>query len=470
VLAEPEMVSLISNGTPYVNEEAGRAIDVDDDRVPNGHPVAMISYAYWRRQFGLSPAVIGRKILISGAPFTIIGVTPPEFFGTEVGTAPEIFAPLMMQPTVEPALENLLEDPMIHRTWCSVLGRLKTGVSPEAAAAGLQVLYRQVTPSVAATSVKRIGAVDWNISLKPAATGLSALRRQFSEALFILMMVVGAVLLIACANLANLLLARAAERRPEFAMRLALGAGRGRLIRQLLVESLVLSIAGGASGIVLAHWMTKLLLMYMSTGRGAIALDLAPDLRVLSFTAGISILTGVLFGLAPALRGTRIDLNTALKGLGNLSSARGGLRPGKILVVFQIAVSLVLVIGAELFVRGLRNLNGTQSADRESVLLIRVEPRGSDQRNIPGTTRRLDAIYRDLMGRVRAIPGVRSVGMSGVTPANPESFAGGPIWLMGLHPVEPFPGGRPGGCADGHVVPEFLLYRGYPHHRWSGVQ
>jgi predicted permease len=207
-------------------------------------------------------------------------------------------------------------------------------------------------------------------------------------------------------------------------MRLALGAGRSRLIRQLVAESLSLSIAGGACGILLAGWMTKLLVTYMSAGRATIALNLAPDLRVLSFTALASIVTGLLFGLAPALRSTRIDLATAMKGLGNSSIAHGGLRLSKILVVLQVAVSLILVLGAFLFVRSLKNLNGPESGNRQSVVMIRVEPRGSDQRNIPGTTRRLDAIYRDLIRRALAIPGVRSVGMSQVTPTNPESNAG----------------------------------------------
>lgn len=428
---EPAIEGQLVSGNYFsllgVPAAAGRTIGVDDDRVPNGHPVAMISYGYGRRRFGLAAAAIGKTILISGTPFTIIGVTPREFFGTEVGTASDVFVPLMMQPTVEPEFENLIENPIAYRTWCITLGRLKRGASPQATASALEALYRQVTPPVG----HRIGAVNWNVSLKPAATGLSDLRRQFSEALFILMLVVGAVLLIACANLANLLLARAAVRRAEFAMRLALGAGRGRLISQLIVESLVLSISGGFCGILLARWIITLLVTYMASGRGAITLDMSPDVRMLCFTAGISILTAVLFGLAPALRGTRVDLTTALKGLGKFSRPPGSLRPGKILVVFQIAISLVLVMGAELFVRTLKNLNGPEASDRGNVVMVRVDPPGSDQRNVPGTSLRLDAIYRGLIERVRFIPGVRAVGMSQVTPTEPGSD-GGPL---------PFPSG-----------------------------
>jgi len=435
--------------TPIV----GRAIGGDDDRVPNGHPVAMISHGYWRRRFGLAPSTIGRNISISGTPFTIIGVTPPEFFGVEVGTAPDIFVPMMMQPTVEPALENLLADPIIMRTWCLTLARLRPGVYPQQAASALEALYRQITPPVPDAARAR-GFVDWNVTLNPAATGLSALRLQFSQALFILMAIVGVVLLIACANTANLLLARAAGRRPEFAMRLALGASRGRVIRQLVVESLVLAILGGAGGILLARWATRLLTVYMSAGRTAISLELNPDLRILAFTVGVSILTGLLFGLAPALRSTRIDLAPALKGLGNSLSVRGGVRPGKILAILQVALSLLLVIGAGLFVRSLKNLNGQETGlSRESVLIIRVEPRGSDQRNIPGTSQRLDGIYRDLLERVEAIPGVRSVGMAQVTPTRPDASAGSRVR---------FASGESAGVGTFITYPSYFVTTGIP--------
>ncbi len=406
-----------------VNPLAGRTIGIDDDRVVNGHPVAMISYSFWRRRFGLLPSVIGRRVSISGVPFTIIGVTPPEFYGVEVGAAPDIFVPLMMQPTVQPAFENLIDNPIVMRSWCMTLARLKPGVSPQQAAAGLDAVYRQVNPPQP-QSMKPPGALEWKVSMSPAATGLSDLRSRFSQALFILMAVVGVVLLIACANTANILLARAAARRPEFAMRLSLGASRGRMIRQLLIESLVLSTIGGVCGILLARWATKLLTIFMSAGRSSIRLELNPDVRILSFTAAVTVLTGLLFGLAPAFRSTRIDLAPALKSLGNSLLTRSGLRPAKILAVFQVALSLLLVVGAGLFVRSLQNLNGNATVQRDSVLIARVEPRGSDQRNIPGTSLRLDTIYRELLDRVQAIPGVRSAGMAQVTPSRPDPLSG----------------------------------------------
>jgi len=396
-----------------VSPIAGRTISAEDDVVPNGHPVAMISYGYWKRRFGLSPSVIGRDISISGTRFTVIGVTPPEFFGVEVGASPDLFVPVLMQPTAMPDLENLLDQPIIYRTWLQVVSRIASGATAAQAAAQLEPIYNQEVPTA-----NKFGGPPLppeRLRVEPAATGISDLRRQFSQPLFILMGIVGIVLLIACANTANLLLARAAARSGEFGVRLALGAGRRRLVRQLLVESIVLAVAGGICGVLLASLVTRLLVAYMSAGQTPIVLELTPDLRVLTFTAAVSVLTGILFGLTPALRATRIDLTPSLKALGR--SVRGGLRSGKILCVTQVALSLVLLIGAGLFVRSLQKLNGQDSGvDRDRVLIVRVEPRGSDQRNIPGTLPRLDRTYRELLARVAAIGGVRSCSLAQFTP------------------------------------------------------
>jgi len=247
--------------------------------------------------------------------------------------------------------------------------------------------------------------------------------------LFVLLAMVATVLLITCVNTANLLLARAAARRPEFAMRLALGAGQGRLIRQLLVESVLLAAMGGACGILLARWSTGLLVAYMSSGRTPIVLDLAPNLRILAFTTGVSVMTGLFFGLAPAWRATRLQLAPALKNV--RSSVTRGLLPGRVLSIAQIALSLMLIVGAGLFVRSLQRLNGEDTGvRRESVLIVRVEPRGSDQRNIPGTSERLDRTYRELIRRVREVPGVQMVSMANGMPTSPTSSAGVPIVLQ----------------------------------------
>jgi predicted permease len=251
--------------------------------------------------------------------------------------------------------------------------------------------------------------------------------------------------LIACANTANLLLARATARRPEFAMRLALGAGRQRLVRQLLVESLVLAGLGGTCGVLLAKWATHLLVLFMSSGRTPIALDLAPNLRILAFTAGVSVLTGILFGLAPAWRATRIDLVPALKNVrGSLTRS---LKPDRILSIAQLALSLLLLISAGLFVRSLQKLNGPEAGRlRQHVLTMRVEPKGSDQRGIPGTTERLDRTYRELIRRVGLIPGVERASMAQGTPTAPTASSGAQVTQASGEKVR---------------VPVLMIYPGY---------
>ena len=263
--------------------------------------------------------------------------------------------------------------------------------------------------------------------LTPATT-VSALRQQFSRPLSVLLAMVGVVLLVACANTANLLLARAAVRRPEFAMRLALGAGRGRLIRQVLVESVMLAGLGGVCGILLARWVAQLLVVVMSSGRTPIALDLAPNPRILAFTCVVTAVTGLLFGVAPAWRATRVDLVPALKGVRD-SLARS-LKADRMLSIAQVALSVVLLVGAGLFARSLQNLTGDDPGGvRPSVVMLRVEPRGSDQRGIPGTSERLDRIYRELIRRAEEIPTVSSASMAQITPTAPNSNSSIPVRL-----------------------------------------
>jgi putative ABC transport system permease protein len=406
---EPSVQGELVSGNYFsllgVSPVLGRAIGMDDDRVPNGHPVAMLSHGYWQRRFARDPSVIGRTIDLSGTPFTIIGVTPPEFFGVELGTAPDLFVPIMMQPTVMPAFENLLKDPIVTRWWVRTILRTKPDVSPARAAAVTEALLHDPE--------------NPKFLLSPAAA-VSALRRQFSRPLFVLLAMVGVVLLIACANTANLLLARGAARRPEFAMRLALGAERQRLIRQLLVESIVLAGLGGVCGVLLAPWATQLLVLYMSSGRAPISLVLTPNIRILTFTAAVSLVTGVLFGLAPAWRATRLDLAPALKNV--RGSVTRSLRPDRVLSIAQLALSLLLLVAAGLFVRTLQQLNGDEHDGlRQSVVMLRVEPRGSDQRGIRGTPERLNRTYKELIRRTQEIPNVRMASMAQVTPTAPSS-------------------------------------------------
>jgi predicted permease len=413
--AEGQMVSgqyFAILGVPPI---IGRQIGEEHDVAVNGHPVAMISHAYWKRRFTLDPSVLGKTIVLSGVPFTIIGVTPPEFDGLEVGVSPDFFVPVMMQPTLVQAQENLLADsPNLYHTWLRVFGRLRPGVTAEQAAASLHPLFQRAIPEG-----KKLDSVRREkVGLYSAATGLSDLREPFAESLFILMGVVATVLLIACANIANLLLARAASRQPEFAMRLALGAGRRRLIGQLLVESTLLALIGGACGLAFAHWSVRFFVNFMSAGRVPIALSVTPDAAVLAFTAAASIVTGILFGLAPAIRASRADLTPALSAGGRGSTGnRRRLRADKTLAVVQVALSLTLLVGAGIFVRSLHQLNArVASGPRDSVLIARVEPKGSDQRNTPGASARLDRAYRQLIADIESIPGVESASMAQFTP------------------------------------------------------
>jgi predicted permease len=392
----------------------GRVIGPDDDRLPNGHQIVMLSHGYWERRFARDPLVIGRPVRLSGVPFTIVGVTPPGFFGVEVGAAPDLFLPLMMQPTVMPAFENLLENPMVNRPWVQVVARLRPGLtSAQAASVFDAIIHSERNRRQPAGTV----GSRRPIVLAPAIS-VSSLRRQFSRPLIVLLTMVALVLLIACANTANLLLARAAARRREFAMRLALGATRQRVIRQLLIESLLLAACGGVFGVLLAGWVTHLLVVYISIGRTPIVLDLTPNFRILAFTMIVSVLTGVVFGLAPARRATGVALADALSAVRTRLTT--SLHTDRILSIVQIAVSLLLLCGAGLFVRSLENLDGGEDSARRSVVMLRVEPRGSDQRGIPGTSERLHRLYQELIRRTDDIPGVQLASMAQVTPTAPS--------------------------------------------------
>jgi len=386
----------------------GRAINTED--TTSAARVAMLSEGYWTRRFGNDPSVIGRTIHLLGAPFTVIGVTPRGFFGVEVGAAPDIFVPLTTQPTVMPSFENLLEGPINYRTWVQTITRVEPPMVREQALAALNTVYQRLNDEWPVAEPREL-------TLLPA-TALSELRQKFSKPLFVLMLIVGMVLLIACANTANLMLARGATRQSEFSMRLALGASRGRLVRQMLIESLALATLAGIVGTVLAQGTTHLLVKYISTGRTPIVMDLTPNSRILFFTISISALTAIMFGLTPALRAGRTRLTGALHG-----TVPHRLGPQRALAVVQVALSLMLLIGAGLFIRGFESLNGSESVRRDRVLIARVEPRGSDQRGIPGTSARLDSIYRELIARIEAIPQVSSVSMAQVTPTTPGGSA-----------------------------------------------
>jgi predicted permease len=397
-----------------VRAALGRMITLDDDRA-NSSPVAVIAHSYWRRRFALDPKVVGKSISVNNVPFVIIGVTPPEFFGAlQVGQAPSLSVPMAMEPRLRPGIQSNLNEGWTW--WLQIMGRLKQGVTAEQARANLEGVFQQsaLEGSQAAQAQRQAqnqGARDVPLlRVESGAQGLTELRRSYSQPLAILMGIVGLVLLLACANVANLLLARAATRQKEIAVRLAVGACRSRLMRQLLTESILLALLGGALGLLLAYWGKDTLLALRPWGGDEMVLDLKIDLRVLGFTLAVSMLTGVLFGLAPAVQATRVDLTPALKdSVRNLTGSSRSLL-GRGLIVLQVAISLVLLIGAGLFLRTLRNLQNVDAGfSRENLLLFRVDPRLSGYR---GKGPEIVSLYERMIEKIEAVPGVRSATIS----------------------------------------------------------
>jgi predicted permease len=425
-----------------VRPALGRLLGPDDNRVPMGHPVVVLSDRYWKRRFDGDPSVVGRSIVLSGVSCTIVGVAPPDFFGTEVGAAPSLFAPVMMQPVVMPMTVNLLDRPNVFSAWLRVIGRLKPGVAPAQATARLDALAE--TPETDwRTRNKFTGQIDEaRLVLASAATGLSDLRRQFSQPLFLLLGAALLVLLVACANVANLVLARAATRRSEFALRLALGAGPWRLFRQVLAEAFVLAALAGAASVAVAFWATRTLVLYASAGQRAIALDLAPGARLLAFTAAISMLAALILGCVPAMRASRASVQ--LDPRRDLVRGRG---PGRFLVVAQVALSVVLLVGAGIFVRSLQSLNRHDAGvDRSRVVIVRVEPRGSGDRHQPGRAELFDRMYRDLLATVERMPDVESASLARSSPLASTGYG---------FRIAPAGGGTP------QMLPALIVYPRY---------
>jgi predicted permease len=385
-----------------VEPALGRLISDEDDRQSEA-AAAVISYAYWQRRFGQNPEVLGKVIYLNGAPFTIIGVTPPAFNGTlQVGYSPEITVPLAMQPLVLDG-KPIAKDST--NWWLQILGRLKPGVTEEQARGQLNTLFQQIVAADLTTFKEEKDEARLEVSA--GSRGLNDTRRQISETLFIMMGVVGLVLAIACANIANLLLARSAARQKEIAVRLALGASRFRLIRQLLTESVLLAVVGGSLGLLLTYWSRGFLLQLVPAESAGMMLDLEPDVRILAFTVSVSIVTGLLFGIAPAFRATKVDLTPALKDNDRVTS-RARSRLSKVLLVGQVAISLMLLISAGLFVRTLQNLEKvTLGFNRENLLIFKVDPTLNGYKGA-----RLANLYRQMEEKIEAIPGVRSVSLS----------------------------------------------------------
>jgi predicted permease len=390
----------------------------EDDQVYQGHPSVVLGYDYWVRRFNRDPQVVGKKILVNDYPMTIVGVSAAGFAGIDPARAPQIRVPILMKPVVVPEWEWVHMDDRRTR-WVQVFARLKPGYTVESARAPLQLLFTQLRTYESTLPA----AKDWSpyireqflkgtLSLESAAIGYSGIRNDFSTALIVLMCMVGLVLLIACANVANLLIARGFMRQREIAVRLSLGAPRSRLVRQLLVESALLSFAGGLVGIAISVALTRGLLALVPTPQGQpILIDAVPDLRILGFALALASLTALIFGLLPALRASRPDPWTTLKDtVGSIAGAGGSLFLRKGLVAAQVALSFLLLFGAGLFVKSLQNLKGTETGvELDNLVTFQLAPALSgydDQRAV--------VFYQQLLERLRVAPNVKSAALAGV--------------------------------------------------------
>jgi predicted permease len=414
-LVQLEMVSGTYFPVLGIRPFLGRLFTPDDDRLPSGHPYIVLNYDFWRTRFAGDPAIVGKDLLLNNYKMTIVGVAQPGFDGVELGRSPKLFVPIMMEPQV---IVGNPEDMLKERRnrWVNAFGRLKPGISQRQAQAGLQpFMHSMLEMEVQQAAFNRASKHDRDEFLKcwievlPGSQGRSYLRHQLSTPLWVLMAITGAVLLIACANLANLLLVRGSGRNREIAIRLAIGASRPRIIGQLLVESLTLSALGGLAGLAFAFWADQALLhAYLPSDSGGVRISSAPDLRILLFNAAVTILTGVIFGLVPALQTTKPNIVGTLKDQAGAVVGGGHHRLRKALVIAQVTLSLLLLIAAGLFVRSLSNLRDLGPGfPVERLVGFEIDP------SLNGyTPERMKVFYPQLLESLRSIPGVQSVGLA----------------------------------------------------------
>jgi predicted permease len=398
-----------------VGAAVGRTFTPADDQTPGGHPVVVLSHDYWRTRFGADAAVVGQTIVVNGHDMTVVGVAAPGFSGVQLEFVPQIFVPVMMKAQMTPLWDSLKD--RRHR-WVNAFGRLKPGVTREQAQASIQpffkgvlemevkeAAFRNASPETRAAFVKNV------LEVLPGGQGRSYLRHQLETPVLLLLALTAGVLLIACANVANLLIARAAARDKEMAVRLALGAGRARIVRLLLVESLLLAALGAVVGTALAFVTNRLVFGLLPSDASSLKLSAAPDHRVLFFTAVVAAVTAIVFGLVPALQATRPALAATLKD--EAGSVAGGVRQARFrrgLVSVQVALSLLLLVGAGLFVRSLMNLRGLGPGfPTERLLAFNVDPSLNSYK--PDASK---AFYRQLADDLRALPGVSAVGLASV--------------------------------------------------------
>jgi predicted permease len=422
--------------------QLGRNLTPDDNRTVGERAVAVISDGFWEREFARAPSAVGSEILINGAGFTVVGVAGPSFFGVTVALRnPDIWIPLMMQPVIRYAsnASNSGGDPQQpwppqpQIAWLNVLARVAHGVNPDVVATTMTVLHRReaLTLEDAADEEDRQRIQQERVTVAPAARGLSFLRTSLSTPLFVLLALVGVLLAIASGNLASLLIARASARDREIAIRLSIGAGRARIVRQLLTETLLLAAIGGYLGLLVAAWGRDLLLSLFAAGSARIDLDTSFDWRVLGFSTAVTILTGIASGVVPALRGTRVPINETLK----LGARTAGADPrrllvGKSLVVAQIAFSLLLLVLAGLFARSLRSVLETEIGFDRHVVTAQL-----DVRSMGLTTGQQQELYRRIIDRMRVIPGVASVSLSLDGPLG-NSYRASSLGVEGYEPRE----------------------------------
>ena len=395
-----------------IRAAAGRLIGDVDDR-PGAPPVAVVSHAFSQRRFGGPEGAAGQSILLDNLPFTVVGVAPPDFFGVDPAAAPDVYLPMHTLEYMGAGKQfgfrsgAYLDE---HYYWVQIMGRLRPGVTLAQAQVALAPAFQQWVASTATNDREKSNLPA--LVVRQGARGLDSLRRAYSQPLYILLALVGLILALACANVAHLLLARASARRRELAVRLSIGAGRLRIVRQLLTESVLLASVGGLVGMFVALWGMRFLTLLLGNGKPDFTLRAEMNWHVLTAAAALSLMTGVLFGLAPALEATRVDLISVLKGtradrLRPLVMLHR-IRPGNLLVAFQIAVAVIISVAAGLFVRTLSNLQSVELGfDRHNVLLFQVDAQkaGHDDPEIVD-------FYGDLRRRLSAIPGVRSVTLS----------------------------------------------------------
>jgi predicted permease len=392
-----------------VDPAVGRFFNRDDGKSAGEDPYAVISYDYWQKRFAGNVSALGTPIKMLGTTLTVIGVAAPGFTGESVGEIPDFWIPMMMQPSVMPGRDWLHEDlskNLEKVMWLHAFGRLKPGVTQQRAQTEVDVLFKNIIETGYPTTLDaetRKEAMDQHLKLHDARTGAFGGREEFTQQLKVLLGASIVVLLIACINVANLLLARATARSKEVGVRLSIGASRMRLIRQFLTESLMLALLGGAAGLLLAWGASRALVLLLSERRDTFSLAGALDLRVLAFTTAVTLVTGILFGLVPALRSTSINLNDSLRDSGRTTASGSKLNLSKGLVIVQVALSLLLVAGAGLFLRTLWNLQSVSLGyAKEHLLLVGVDGTSAGYKDA-----RLSSLWRDLTERLRTLPGVQ---------------------------------------------------------------